>query len=275
MLAASTNSVAREIVALAEAREKLAAEGARPGAKSAAFASVSKRFVDDINALIGALNQTTAHFVRCMKPNPRFAKLDFDHEMIMAQAPSPSSRPHLALILPSSRHDLTVTSPHLASPPPRQLKCNGTLEAVQLMRHGYPNRVPYDLMFDRYQKHLSGVPGIEKLTSAQAQPPLCSPLTSPHLASPRPISPLLAPSQFSEILAAIADLAPEDYALGVTKMFLKAGKGKFLEDLKDKPVDEVRPGPVPLLHRLPLAASPSPCCTSTSDAAASERRRCF
>ena len=38
-----------------------------------------------------------------------------------------------------------------------QLKCNGTLEAVQLMRHGYPNRVPYDLMFDRYQKHLSGV----------------------------------------------------------------------------------------------------------------------
>ena len=143
------------------------------------------------------------------------------------------------------------------------------------MRHGYPNRVPYDLMFDRYQKHLRGVPGIEKLTSAQAQPPLCSPLTSPHLASPRPISPLLAPSQFSEILAAIADLAPEDYALGVTKMFLKAGKGKFLEDLKDKPVDEVRPGPVPLRHPLPLASFPSPCCTSTSDAAAAERRRCF
>ena len=26
-----------------------------------------------------------------------------------------------------------------------------------------------------------------------------------------------------------------------TKMFLKAGKGKFLEDLKEKPVDEVLP----------------------------------
>ena len=68
VLSASTNAVAREVVALAEAREKAAAEGARPGAKSAAFASVSKRFVDDINALVGALNQTTAHFVRCMKP---------------------------------------------------------------------------------------------------------------------------------------------------------------------------------------------------------------
>ena len=151
VLSTSTNAVAREIVALAEAREKAAAEGARPGAKSAAFASVSKRFVDDINTLVGALdqttthlpthlptyplthpthsagalNQTTAHFVRCMKPNPRFAALDFDHDVIMAQ-----------------------------------LKCNGTLEAVQLMRHGYPNRVPYDLMFDRYQKHLSGVRAI-------------------------------------------------------------------------------------------------------------------
>ena len=50
----------------------------------------------------------------------------------------------------------------------------------------------------------------------------------------------LSAAQFSEILVSIADLAPGDYALGVTKMFLKAGKGKFLEDLKDKPVDEAR-----------------------------------
>ena len=50
----------------------------------------------------------------------------------------------------------------------------------------------------------------------------------------------LSAAQFSEILVSIADLAPGDYALGLTKMFLKAGKGKFLEDLKDKPVDEAR-----------------------------------
>ena len=51
----------------------------------------------------------------------------------------------------------------------------------------------------------------------------------------------LSAAQFSEILVSIADLDPGDYALGVSKMFLKAGKGKFLEDLKDKPVDEVLP----------------------------------
>merc|ERR1719482_2034153 len=94
-----------------------------------------------------------------------------------------------------------------------QLRCNGTLEAVQLMRHGYPNRVPYALMFDRYKKHLISVPGVAELT----------------------------PAQFCEVLAAIAELDPADYQLGVTRMFLKAGKGKFLEDLKEKPIDEVLP----------------------------------
>ena len=85
VLSASTNAVSREIVEIAAARERAAAADAKPGAKSAAFASVSRRFVEDINALVAALHETTAHFVRCMKPNPRFAALDFDHEMIMAQ----------------------------------------------------------------------------------------------------------------------------------------------------------------------------------------------
>ena len=63
-LAASNNSVARAIVAIAEAREAAAA-GPKPGpTRSSAFTSVAKRFADDINALIAALNSTTAHFVR-------------------------------------------------------------------------------------------------------------------------------------------------------------------------------------------------------------------
>ena len=178
MLLGSSNEVVKQLAQIADEREKAAAASAKPGARSAAFASVSKRFVDDINALLTALNQTSAHFVRCMKPNGRFRKLDFDSAMIMGQ-----------------------------------LKCNGTLEAVQLMRHGYPNRVPYDLMFDRYKKHLISVPGVAQLT----------------------------PAQFCEVLAAIAELQPSDYQLGVSKMFLRAGKGKFLEDLKEKPIDEVLP----------------------------------
>ena len=38
-----------------------------------------------------------------------------------------------------------------------QLRCNGTLEAVQLMRNGFPTRVPYGVMVERYKKHLEKV----------------------------------------------------------------------------------------------------------------------
>merc|ERR1719230_2042696 len=158
MLLKASNSVTRQLAQIADEREAAAAAAAKPGARSAAFASVSKRFVDDINSLLTALNSTSAHFVRCMKPNSRFKKLDFDESMIMAQ-----------------------------------LRCNGTLEAVQLMRHGYPNRVPYQLMFDRYKKHLITVPGVAELT----------------------------PAQFCEVLAEIAKMAREDYQLGISKMFMK------------------------------------------------------
>jgi len=180
MLLQASNGVTRALAQIAADRDESATAGnAKSGARSVGgFASVSKRFVDDINSLVNTLNMTTAHFVRCMKPNARFKKLDFDRAMIKTQ-----------------------------------LQCNGTLEAVQLMRHGYPNRVPYDLMFDRYKKHLLSVPGVKDLT----------------------------PAQFCEVLAAIANLDASDYALGVTKMFLKAGKGKFLEELKEKPIDEVLP----------------------------------
>ena len=132
MLLQSENEVTRQLAKIADERDQAAAAAAKPGGRSAAFASVCKRFTDDINALLTALNQTTAHFVRCMKPNPRFKKHDFERPMIMAQ-----------------------------------LKCNGTLEAVRLMRHGYPNRVPYDLMFDRYKKHLISVPGVARPSPAQ------------------------------------------------------------------------------------------------------------
>ena len=148
LLLQSSSGVARQIAQIAEDRDTAAAAAAKPGTRSAAFASVSKRFTDDINALVNALNQTTAHFVRCMKPNPRFKAKDFDGAMVMGQ-----------------------------------LKCNGTLEAVQLMRNGFPNRVPYDLMFDRYKKHLISVPGVKDLT----------------------------PAQFCEVLAAIAEMDSADY----------------------------------------------------------------
>ena len=69
---------------------------------------------------MATLEATTAHFVRCIKPNSRFAPFDVDDVMVL-----------------------------------EQLKCNGTLEAVQLMRNGFPTRVPFAVMVERYRHSLS------------------------------------------------------------------------------------------------------------------------
>ena len=38
------------------------------------FTSVGRRFISDVNGLIEQLNQTKAHFVRCIKPNKQLAR---------------------------------------------------------------------------------------------------------------------------------------------------------------------------------------------------------
>ena len=137
--------------------------------------------------LIGRLRESSAHFIRCIKPNPRMAPRDFDEAMVQSQ-----------------------------------LRSLGTLEAVTLMRSGFPSRVPFGLIADRYRRHL------------ERAVPNCSELT---------------PAQVCELLVEIAELGRDDYQMGVTRLFLRAGKGKFFEDLKEKPVEEV------LLCRLPYRAA--------------------
>ena len=184
------NSVARELIKIAARREaatagngtkdKLATDGGKGGGGrvGGGNASVSKRFCDEIADLVGTLDQTTAHFVRCIKPNGIFAPLKVDDEMVMLQ-----------------------------------LRNNGSLEAVQLMRAGFPTRVPYEVMVQRYKSSLENVPGVTDLSDAQ----------------------------FCEVLCAVAELSPEDYRLGVSKIFLRAGRGQFLEELGEKPAEEVLP----------------------------------
>ena len=55
----------------------------------------------------------------------------------------------------------------------------------------------------------------------------------------------LPPSAFCEVVALACDVAYSDYALGFTKLFLRAGKGVFLEELLAMDITEV----IPLLEQ--------------------------
>ena len=73
-----------------------------------------------------------------------------------------------------------------------QLRCNGTMEAVEVMQAAFPSRIAYELIHGNVVKHLPDF--MQKLT----------------------------PNAFFEILMAALDIPREKYQLGLTKLFMKA-----------------------------------------------------
>ena len=144
--------------------------------KANTFNSVSRRFINDLNQLMDDLNATKAHFVRCIKPNTELAAAGFTPSLVL-----------------------------------QQLRCSGTIDAVQLMAGAYPTRIPFDSIYDRY------APQMPEFV-AKLEPPL-----------------------FCEALALALDIDTTSMALGRTKIFFKAGKGQVLEELAERDLSEVIP----------------------------------
>ena len=92
-----------------------------------------------------------------------------------------------------------------------QLRCSGTIDAVQLMAGAYPTRIPYESIYGRYASQMPDF--VRKL-----EPPL-----------------------FCEALALALEIPSNDMALGRTKIFFKAGKGQVLEELAERDLSEVIP----------------------------------
>ena len=85
-----------------------------------------------------------------------------------------------------------------------QLRCSGVIEAVRVMLEAYPTRIDYEDIHGKYAP-LMGKEIMEETGDA--------------------------PAAFCEAIALACEVAPADYALGLSKLFLKAGCGTFLEDL--------------------------------------------
>eukprot|EP00002_Diphylleia_rotans_P034220 TRINITY_DN7338_c0_g1_i3.p1 TRINITY_DN7338_c0_g1~~TRINITY_DN7338_c0_g1_i3.p1 ORF type:complete len:1175 (-),score=252.33 TRINITY_DN7338_c0_g1_i3:6-3530(-) len=92
-----------------------------------------------------------------------------------------------------------------------QLRCSGMLEALRLMHTGYPTRCPYDDLHDRYRDMM---------------PPIIANLDS---------------SSFCEALLMALDIDKKDYQLGITKIFFRAGKLAFLDELRSNEYQELAP----------------------------------
>ena len=122
------------------------------------------------------MTQRQAHFIRCIKPTTTLKPGNFTPALVL-----------------------------------QQLRCSGTIDAVQLMTSAYPTRIPYENIYSRYAQHM---PDFVRAL----EPPL-----------------------FCEALSLALEIPPSGYQLGRTKIFFKAGKGQVLEELAERDLSEVIP----------------------------------
>ncbi|KAJ1620681.1 P-loop containing nucleoside triphosphate hydrolase protein [Pavlovales sp. CCMP2436] len=95
----------------------------------------------------------------------------------------------------------------------RQLKADGTLDAVRLMRAGYPVRVPFEQLHSRFLPMLDSVsPEVKGLSAAK----------------------------FAELLAAVVGVRKEDATIGSTKIFLRGNAAVAFDELGLKPPSQAK-----------------------------------
>ncbi|KAI0666368.1 nonmuscle myosin heavy chain b [Trametes maxima] len=96
--------------------------GKKRGPKKGAFRTVGQRHKEQLASLMGQLQSTQPHFVRCIVPNTL----------------KKPGRVDVPLVLD-------------------QLRCNGVLEGIRIARLGYPNRLPFVEFRQRYEVLTPGI----------------------------------------------------------------------------------------------------------------------
>jgi len=145
-----------------------------------AFRSTGTVFAEQLTDLMTTLRKTAPYFVRCIKPNPGKAPKDFQDEYV---------RP--------------------------QLRCGGLIEALRIIKLGFPTRCFYTRINEIFNSILKD-----------------KPVTNLNL------------RDFSEGIMRYCGnekdkLAREEYQLGLTMVFFRPGKQTYLTDILEKKPTEI------------------------------------
>lgn len=141
------------------------------------FNSLASSFAQQLKSLMETLNTTTPHFVRCVNPNGRQRPNDFEDHYVRSQ-----------------------------------LRYGGLIEALRILKCGYPTRISYVDVHERYGKIL----GTRQ---------------SPHLNK----------RDFCEAVLVAYGLERTEYQLGLTKVFFKPGKQEFMEQILRSNAADIAP----------------------------------
>mmetsp|Transcript_1678 Transcript_1678/g.5033 ORF Transcript_1678/g.5033 Transcript_1678/m.5033 type:complete len:1255 (+) Transcript_1678:46-3810(+) len=138
-----------------------------PDQGKAAFRSVSRQFVNDLEGLLRMLSSCNLHYIRCFKPNEEQKPNVFRRRLVLDQI----------------------------------IQC-GTVELVRLMHDGFPNRCSFDEIATRFGDLLPE--GFRRY----------------------------GPRTFIEALMLAYEVPRGEWALGTSRVFLKAGQIRALEAMR-------------------------------------------
>ncbi|EEP78856.1 myosin-11 (Myosin heavy chain [Uncinocarpus reesii 1704] len=143
--------------------------------KKGLFRTVAQRHKEQLSDLMAQLHSTHPHFVRCILPNHKKKPKLFNGPLVLDQ-----------------------------------LRCNGVLEGIRIVRTGFPNRLPFAEFRHRYEVLCRGMP--KGILDGQA-----------------------AVHMMVEKLALDTSL----YRIGLTKIFFRAGVLAELEEQRDTLIREI------------------------------------
>eukprot|EP00051_Salpingoeca_urceolata_P000871 m.36831 g.36831 ORF g.36831 m.36831 type:complete len:1395 (+) comp11051_c0_seq2:57-4241(+) len=165
LLVRSTSPFVADLFAVMAGSDDAAAS--QHGPSGGRFKSVSANFEGQLSALMSKLTATTSHFIRCIKPNGEQKPGVFNAAEVMTQ-----------------------------------LRYSGMCAALELMQAGFPTRIGFEELYDRYAH--------------------CMPAMMQRL----------QPDVFSEALLVALDLhGGRDFQMGLTKIFFRPGKLAFMDQL--------------------------------------------
>lgn len=149
---------------------------AGPKERKKTFQTMAMMHRKSLNSLMGMLNATYPHFIRCLVPNETKTPGKVQAELIL-----------------------------------HQLRCNGVLEGIRIVRAGFPNRIAYADFVQRY-----------KILAASAIP-----------------AGFIEAKEASQLIITHLELTDDQAKFGNTKVFFRAGILGKLEDLRDEKITEI------------------------------------
>jgi len=141
--------------------------------RSRGFKSVTSVFSKALNLLMANLKATEPYFVRCVNPNKKKTGTFFKRQVVEDQ-----------------------------------LRCGGIIEALRVLKLGYPTRVTYDILYNKYHKTIT-----------------------------HPLISRMGPDKFAAAILVAFGVDESEYELGLTKIFFRPAKAAVLDEIMSQADD--------------------------------------